>query len=65
LGIGNCEVPYNPLDCAVERYLLPLAHELNLGIVGMMPLGHGALVTHAPSSEHLAPLTDFAVHTWE
>lgn len=62
--IGAVQVPYNPREREVERRILPLARQLDLGVVVMRPLGAGALVGRAPDPEALAPLHDFGVRTW-
>lgn len=58
------QIPYNPLERDVERVILPLAAEMNLGVVVMRPLGGGGLVRKSPSSADLLPLKPFGVTTW-
>jgi diketogulonate reductase-like aldo/keto reductase len=55
------QVPLNPLERECERELLPLAAELGVAVIVMRPLGSGALVRNAPSSEELAAL---GVESW-
>jgi aryl-alcohol dehydrogenase-like predicted oxidoreductase len=62
--IGAIQIPYNPLERAVERTILPLAAELELGVVVMRPFGEGALLRREPSPADLAPLRPFGVKTW-
>ncbi len=62
--ITAIQIPYNPLERDVEREILPLAAELNLGVVVMRPLGSGNLMRHAPTTAQLAPLAPFGVITW-
>jgi aryl-alcohol dehydrogenase-like predicted oxidoreductase len=62
--ISTIQIPYNPIENAVERTILPLAAELNLGVVVMRPFGEGALMRRPPSAQELSPLADFGVHTW-
>jgi aryl-alcohol dehydrogenase-like predicted oxidoreductase len=62
--ITAIQVPYNPRERDVEREILPLAAELNLGVVVMRPFGEGSLLREMPSSSELAPLEPFGVHTW-
>src|SRR5919202_5430318 len=64
-GRVSCvQVPYNVRDRLVERQLLPLAAELNIGVIVMRPLGEGALARRSPRPERLEPLATFGVHTW-
>ncbi|MDQ3637622.1 MAG: aldo/keto reductase [Actinomycetota bacterium] len=62
--IDFVQVPYNAADTAVTREVLPLAEELDLGVIVMAPLGSGRLVRNAPSEEELKPLREFGVETW-
>jgi aryl-alcohol dehydrogenase-like predicted oxidoreductase len=62
--IGAIQIPYNPLERAVEREILPLAANLGLGVVVMRPFGEGALLRRTPSPDSLAPLRPFGVTTW-
>jgi len=62
--IAAIQVPYNPLERAVEREILPLAHELGLGVVVMRPFAEGGLMRRPPAPEALAPLRDWGVETW-
>lgn len=58
------QVPYNAADVEVAEKVLPLAEELDLGVIVMVPLGSGRLVRNAPSEEDLEPLREFGVETW-
>jgi aryl-alcohol dehydrogenase-like predicted oxidoreductase len=58
------QVPYNAADVAVTEEVLPLAQELGLGVIVMVPLGSGRLVRNAPSEKDLEPLREFGVETW-
>ncbi len=58
------QVPYNAAETAVARDLLPLAEDLGLGVLVMVPLGSGRLVRRSPSEEDLRPLREFGVETW-
>ena len=58
------QVPYNPRQREVEREILPLAVELELGVIVMQPFGEGALVHSGPPPEALEPLHRFGVRTW-
>jgi aryl-alcohol dehydrogenase-like predicted oxidoreductase len=58
------QVPYNAAETSVTQDLLPLAEELELGVIAMGPLGSGRLVRNAPSEKDLEPLREFGVETW-
>jgi aryl-alcohol dehydrogenase-like predicted oxidoreductase len=58
------QVPYNVQDRVVEQHVLPLAAELNVGVIVMRPLGQGALAAKSPRPEQLQPLAAFGVRTW-
>jgi aryl-alcohol dehydrogenase-like predicted oxidoreductase len=58
------QLPYNPLDRACERELLPVAAELGIPVIVMEPLGAGRLVRRPPPAEKLEPLRPFGVETW-
>lgn len=62
--IAGIQIPYNPLERDVEREILPLAADLNLGVVIMRPFGEGSLMRKPPSASDLAPLKPFGVTTW-
>jgi aryl-alcohol dehydrogenase-like predicted oxidoreductase len=58
------QVPYNAAETAAAEELLPLAQELGLGVISMVPLGSGRLVRNAPPQSELEPLREFGVETW-
>jgi aryl-alcohol dehydrogenase-like predicted oxidoreductase len=58
------QLPYNPQQRECERRLLPLAAELGIPVLVMVPLGSGRLVARPPDSEALEPLRPFGVETW-
>ena len=58
------QVPYNAAETAVTGELLPLAQELGIGVISMVPLGSGRLVRNAPPQSELEPLREFGVETW-
>jgi aryl-alcohol dehydrogenase-like predicted oxidoreductase len=62
--VSFVQVPYNALDRVVEERILPLAAELNLGILVMRPLGVGALARQSPTRAQLRRLADFGVTSW-
>ncbi len=62
--ITAIQIPYNPLDRVVEKEILPLAAELNLGVVVMRPLAQGTLMRKTLSQSQLQPLAEFGVRTW-
>lgn len=62
--ITAIQIPYNPLQREVERDILPLAADMNLGVVVMRPFAEGALMHRIPSDRELAPLKPFGVTTW-
>ena len=62
--VSAVQVPYNPRERAVEDEVLPLAADLDIGVVVMRPFAEGALVQRMPSDKDLAPLRPFGVTTW-
>jgi diketogulonate reductase-like aldo/keto reductase len=58
------QLPYNPRQRECERELLPLAAELELAVIVMVPLGSGRLVAAAPPADALESLREFGVETW-
>jgi aryl-alcohol dehydrogenase-like predicted oxidoreductase len=59
--VDAIQVPYNPRQRAVEREILPLAHELGIGVLVMRPFAEGALTRRTPSGADLRAL---GVETW-
>jgi aryl-alcohol dehydrogenase-like predicted oxidoreductase len=61
--IDAVQVPYNPIERAAAKRILPLAAELDLGVIAMRPLGGGALVRRYGAAELLEwTLSDPRVH---
>lgn len=62
--VTSIQVPYNPREREVERDVLPLAEELNIGVIVMRPLHVGALARTPPRADWLQRLSGFGVTTW-
>jgi aryl-alcohol dehydrogenase-like predicted oxidoreductase len=63
--VSAIQVPYNPIDRLVEREVLPLAAELDLGVLVMRPLQVGELAKAPPRDDQWqARLSAFGVRTW-
>lgn len=58
------QIPYNAVDRVVEREVLHLADELNIGVLVMQPLGTGRLTRNSPSARDMARLERYGVKTW-
>jgi diketogulonate reductase-like aldo/keto reductase len=62
--ITAIQIPYNPRQTEVERRILPLAADLDFGVVVMRPFGEGTLLRRPPRPDELRPLRHFGVTTW-
>ena len=62
--VDAIQIPYNPLERAVEAAVLPAAADLGLGVVVMRPFAEGRLVRPF-ATDALAPLAPFGVTTWQ
>lgn len=62
--ITAIQIPYNPRQRDVEARILPLAADLNLGVLVMRPFGEGSLLRNPPPEASLRPLAPFGVKTW-
>jgi aryl-alcohol dehydrogenase-like predicted oxidoreductase len=62
--VGAIQVPYNPVERAIESEILPAAADLGLGVIVMRPLGQGRLARHDVSPDALKPLRSFGVTSW-
>jgi aryl-alcohol dehydrogenase-like predicted oxidoreductase len=62
--IAAIQIPYNPREREVEKRILPLAADLDIGVVVMRPFGQGNLFRNPPPPDKLKPLEAFGVRTW-
>jgi aryl-alcohol dehydrogenase-like predicted oxidoreductase len=62
--LDGIQVPYNVKQREVEKTILPLAADLNLGVMAMRPFGEGSLLRRLPDDGALGPLRAFGIETW-
>jgi aryl-alcohol dehydrogenase-like predicted oxidoreductase len=58
------QIPYNPVQHLAAREILPLAADLEIGVVVMRPFGEGELLRRPPAPDRLKSLAEFGIHTW-
>ena len=62
--VDAVQIPYNVLNRDVAEELLPLAGELDTGVLVMEPLQKGRYVSQLKAQPDLAPLTEYGIATW-
>ena len=62
--IDAIQIPYSLLEREVEKRILPLAEEMNIGVIVMRPLVKGRVVTRLKRQPDLTPLREFGIETW-
>lgn len=62
--IDTVQIPYNVMQRECENEILPLAEDLNIGILTMEPLKKGRYVKELKHQPDLKPLTEFGIQTW-
>lgn len=62
--ISVIQIPYNPKEREVERMILPLASDLDIGVVVMRPFGEANLFRSIPGKSQLEPLYRFGTISW-
>jgi aryl-alcohol dehydrogenase-like predicted oxidoreductase len=62
--VGFVQIPYNAAETYATEEVLPLAEELGLGVIVMVPLGGGRLIRDEPPGSKLEPLKEFGVESW-
>ncbi len=62
--IDAIQVPYSLLEREVEKRILPLAEDMNIGVIVMRPLVKGSVVTALKRQPDLAPLREYGIETW-
>ena len=62
--VDTVQIPYNPIERAVEQEILHIAAERQLGVIVMRPFGEGALLRQTPPNDSLRPFRRFGCTTW-
>ena len=62
--IGAVQIPYSVLERECESRLLPLAEELGIGVIVMLPLRGGRLVRDLKRDPDITPLAEYGIRTW-
>ena len=62
--IDCIQISYNVMEREVEEEILPLAQEMNIGVIVMRPVGAGGLINQLEPEPDLSPLKEFGVNTW-
>lgn len=62
--VETIQIPYNAIDREAEKEILPLAQELNIGVIVMRPFGEGSLLRKMPPDNELRQFEQYGVTTW-
>ena len=62
--ITTVQIPYNVVDRAVEEAVLPLATDLDIGVIVMEPLKKGRYVSRLRREPNVTPLNEHGITTW-
>jgi aryl-alcohol dehydrogenase-like predicted oxidoreductase len=62
--VETIQIPYNAIDRIVEKEVLPLAEQLQIGVIVMRPFGEGSLLRRMPHDNELKEFEQYGVTTW-
>ncbi len=62
--IDSIQISHNVMERQVEDVILPLAEEMNIGVIVMRPVGAGQLFSNLIEKPNLEPLKEFGIRTW-